>query len=427
MIRYYLQLRTLSPLSITRHNNIDGLPNPSLPYIPGTTLRGAIAWHLRRTNPMATKLFQTLFDEEGLHCMPLYPLDDSLGNLLALPIPRTARTCKHLPGFRHTPSPIGRGHGVQDTLVAALEEQARFRLSALQPTAPAPILSGLAACEQCGQPHCDAPLQRLAGYAAWDAFSSPPQITQCVPRLRLLARTALLAELESARPGALFTREAIDSGQLFAGHIDIDKTLQVFVESSLEPGTQFYIGAARTAGMGKVEVVALDRQSQPLPQLLGPLSQRLTAFNQQLPSKLQQQWTFAPITLLSDLILLDPYLRASTTLEPTLIHHYLNLDAIMDSSFTAPTVPADCELFLAVNGTKRIASWNTAATPPRPRHDDLAVAAGSVFVLSAPLAQTAALTALAAALETRGLGERRTEGYGQLAVALPFHTQAGIL
>jgi hypothetical protein len=311
--------------------------------------------------------------------------------------------------------------------VAALEEQAMARLYEADPSSTHPTWSGLATYERCGYPGCNAPLQRLPGYFEWERHENPPWLRRSALSLRLLARTAMLATLESARPGALFARESVDAGQLFAGFIDVVDMHKQTVEGLLTPGVQLYIGSGRTAGLGKVEITDLDQHWDPLHALLGSPAQRLAEFTQRLPVALRAHWAFAPITLLTDMILLDPYLRAATALTPPLLAHYLALDHALDNSTPCPILPPGLELFLAVNATKRIAGWNTAAIPPRPRHDDHAIAAGSVFVLAAPPDQAQALEILCQTLETNGLGERRAEGFGQLAVAFPFHSQASVL
>lgn len=428
MTRYYLAVETLSPLSITRHQNIAGLANSSLPYIPGSTLRGALAWQLLQENPAVAKdpAFQQLFDHEGLRCGPLYPLPAESASDIALPIPLTARSCKQHEGFARTPTPLGRGHGVWDTLVHAVTEKAIQEARALGQTPPTEW-QGLAACEQCGHANCTAPLQRTGGYFVWERGEQSSRLRKSAVALRLLARTALLAELESARPAALFSREAIDAGQRFAGFIDVEPTMPPLLARILAAGAHLYVGAGRTAGLGKLVIKRIDPERDPLRRLLGSLAPRLQAFQQRLAPSLQSAWAFAPITLLSDMILLDPYLRFAAEPTPTIIQNYLALAAQVAPQQPPPPMPADLQLFLTVNGTKRIAGWNTAAKPARPRHDDYAVVAGSVFVLAAPPTQAQALTRLCLWLEENGLGERRAEGFGALAVAFPMHSTVGVL
>ena len=171
MTRYYLRLRALSPLSITSHQNVAGQVNPTLAYIPGTTLRGAIAWKWLRENRNAAQTpgFQHLFDKGGLRCGSLYPLVAPVEEAriaysadLALPLPLTARTCKHEPGFQQAPPRDEQGHGVVDTLVDALEEGAARRLREEGETPPEGW-KGLARHERCTQDECGASMGRVSG------------------------------------------------------------------------------------------------------------------------------------------------------------------------------------------------------------------------------------------------------------------------
>jgi hypothetical protein len=109
MKRYYLRVRALSPLSITGHQNVAGQAGATLNYIPGTTLRGALAWQVLTARPDATQeaTFQQLFGPDGLRCGPLYPLSRATkpGADITLPLPLTARTCKRQAGFASDPDP----------------------------------------------------------------------------------------------------------------------------------------------------------------------------------------------------------------------------------------------------------------------------------------------------------------------------------
>lgn len=424
LIRYYLRVQAQSPLSITSHQNITGLANPTLPYIPGTTLRGALAWQMLNDDPVAkqTAAFQTMFEQEGLRCGPLYPIGGDDTSQLTLPIPFTARSCKHKPGFANEPSLMRRGHGVLDTLIEVIEEKAMQQARAAGQMATMP-LGGLATCDAC--PQCQAPLQRFGGYFEWDQSTTPLQLRKAPQTLRLLTRTAMLDELESARPAALFGREALEIGQKFAGFLDVDTTIQQEVEALLGGGTCLQIGAGRTAGLGQVEVLELKPHWDPVQQWLGSVQTRSDAFQQRLSQVIKAQSFLVPITFLTDAILLDRFLRFASAPTPTVLEAYCELEQV--STTPPPPLPNNLGLFLAIASSKRIAGWNTASQPARPRYDDAAVTAGSVFVLAVPPDQASALLALCQWLEKNGLGERKAEGFGQLAVALPFHAQGGLL
>lgn len=450
MKRYYLRLRALSPLSITSHQNVTGQVNPTLSYIPGPTLRGAIAWRWLRENPAAAQTpgFQRLFDREELRCGPLYPLaaparEAGIGYRadLSLPLPFTARTCKLEPGFRRAALRNERGHGVVDTLVDALEEVATRRLRLAKETPP-DEWRGLARHERCGQAGCKAAMDRFSGYYVFGEARGQPWFRQVRPALRLISRTAILDELESAQPAALFSRQAVEAGQEFAGFLDVTSEAEADLQQLLSSSTDLYIGAGRTAGLGQMEVIEIDSDWGVLTKLLGPVIDRQQAFEAQLSASLRQRWTLVPLTLLSDTILLDSRLRHVSAPEPDVLRHYAALEGQIQAGLQGvetgdnegngaatpvnqplPTWPPGTELFLTIAKTKRISGWNTAPDSDRPRSDDWAVAAGSVFVLAAPANQASSLLQACAWLEENGLGERRAEGFGQVIVAHPFHTE----
>lgn len=449
MTRYYLRLRALSPLSITSHQNVAGQVNPTLAYIPGTTLRGAIAWKWLRENRNAAQTagFQHLFDKGGLRCGSLYPLAAPVEEAritysadLALPLPLTARTCKHEPGFQRAPLRDEQGHGVVDTLVDALEEVADRRLREGEETPPEKW-KGLARHERCAPGGCGASMDRFSGFYHSGEARDERWLRQVRPPMRLFTRTAILEELETARPEALFSRQALEAGQEFAGFLDIAPQAEADLKRLLSPGAEVYVGAGRTAGLGHMEVVELQPDWGVLATLLGPVADRQQKFADRLHSSLGERWALVPLTLLSDTILLDRLLRSASAPEPDVLHHYALLEAQVqalrqaeeagteESAADAPPAgalpawPPGTELFLTVARHKRIAGWNTAPGARRPRSDDWALAAGSVFVLAAPPDQADDLLTACVWLEEHGLGERREEGFGQVMVAHPFHTE----
>jgi CRISPR-associated Csx10 family RAMP protein len=442
MTRYYLRLRALSPLSITGHQNLAGQASTTLTYIPGHTLRGALAWKLLRENPKVeeTPAFRLMFAGDGLRCGPLYPLGQPGSGKgaailadLSLPLPLTARTCKRHPGFRLEPDVNARGHGVVDTLVAALEETIAGRLHEKGQTPPAE-LAGLQGCERCRQEGCGAALDRLTGYYQHGEGDDGPWFREARPRRSLVTRTALLPEMESASLGKLFAREVLEADQEFAGLLEISSGLEDLLTQIAAQGGEIEVGAGRTVGLGRMMVMELtpDPGRKITERRLGTIEQRQQTFKACLPEALQKRWAFAPITMLSDTILLDAQLRYASAPEPDILRHYAALDGMIQklpggAQDQPPACwPGDTKLLLAVMRLQRSAGWHTGKDA-RPRTNDLAIAAGSAFVLIAPLEQEAALLSAARWLETHGLGERRAEGFGQVAVAHPFHAERGLL
>ncbi len=439
MTRYYLRLRALSPISITGHQNVAGQAGPTLTHIPGTTLRGALAWQVLATRPEATgeAPFQQLFGADGLQCGPLYPLsrDTEPDADITLPLPLTARTCKRNPGFRTDPDPTQarEHHGALDTLVDALEEVAQGRLAASDPDSAwgADEEKGLKRHEKCALPGCQVAMDRFPGYYQYGTAQGARWFRTVRPIKTLLTRTAIMEELGSARQGALFSREVLAADQEFAGFVDVPLTLAAEFERLLHVGDEVQVGAGRTAGLGRLVVADLRPDWGVLTGLVGTIAERQQAFAGRLPPMLRAHWALTPITFWSDTILLDPWLRYASAPAPDVLRHYALL--AVQTGATPPLPPASLELLLGVGRATRCAAWHTGSREPaggtmlnrggRPRTQDLGIAAGSTFVLAAPPDQEATLLAFAAWLEEYGLGERREEGYGQLLVAHPFHTE----
>ncbi|MBX3002052.1 MAG: hypothetical protein KF893_26240 [Caldilineaceae bacterium] len=434
MKRYYLRVRLESPVSISAHENRDGQTIPSLDYIPGSTLRGALAWRWLRENPGLKEDadFKRLLDT-GLWCGPLYPdsNDTRSSPHVAQVLPVTARTCKHQPGFASDEAEkkaARLGHGVWDTLAALVEEAAMQRWEKTPPPAPVEALDGLSAISKCLD--CESSLDRLPGYYESGEHPTTKNLNfwkSKTPK-RMITRSAILPGLQSTAPDQLYSREAMEAGQYLAGWLWVDEAQEAWIAekmggSILNTDDILYVGAARTAGFGRVQVTDCAPDWGVWSKWAGDSGKRLDAFQTRLPASITSQWSLVPITLLSDAILLDPFLRYSSALTPEVLGHYASLHARLTPQSPPDPWPASTALFVAATRTRRIAGWNTAEGGKRPRSDDWAVAAGSVFVLAAAPAHQAQLRAACAWLEQNGIGERREDGFGQVVVAHPFHNQ----
>lgn len=438
MKRYYLRLEVKSPVSISGHENIDGQTTPALDYIPGATLRGALAWHWRRTKAEACNdpNFARLLDEGLLRCGPLYPDNDDSRSTpgLAQVLPATARTCKHQPGFRSDEviaEERERGHGVRDSLAALVEEAVLARWENAGTPADGEI-NGLRLFETCKYPDCESAMDRYLVYYETGEFAGRPSYWRSKAPKRLITRSAILPTLQSTAPGNLYSREALEEGQHLAGWLFVDEEIEGWMQEKLgegegegivSTGEEFYVGAARTAGFGQVRVMNCEADWGRWAQMMGAMDKRLDGFEQRLPASLRKEWSFAPVTLLTDTILLDAHLRHASALTPAVLENYRLLESRMGRS-APPPWPQGMELFVAAARTRRVAGWNTADGGKRPRSDDWAVAAGSVFVLAAPPDKQEELRRACGWLEENGIGERREDGYGQVLVAHPFHALA---
>lgn len=435
MKRYYLRVKVESAFSISGHENRDGQVIPSLDYIPGSTLRGALAWHWLRAQPELKddSHFRDMLDKGLLRCGPLVPdnADKRVPTQFPLVIPSTARTCKHQPGFQTDAlTPQGeRGHGVRDSLVALIEETAMHRGVLKSESRPDGGKVGLASFEECAK--CSSAMDRIKGYYDAGVHNGRRNHWQSRSAKRLITRSKILPTLQSTAPSNLFSREAVDEGQYLSGWLLVDDAIEPWMRQTfgnadtvIASGTEFAVGAARSVGYGRVRVDRCKADRSDWHAKFGDLAARLESFHARLPDPVKAAWSIIPITLLTDTILLDANLRHASAPTLEVLANYWELDHPTKSSDSTDlaTWPEGVELFVSAGSLHRVASWNTAEGGKRPRSDDWAVAAGSVFVLAAPCAQHTQLLAACTGLEELGLGERREDGFGQVMVAHPFHT-----
>ncbi|MBX0331377.1 hypothetical protein K2Z83_27375 [Oscillochloris sp. ZM17-4] len=183
--------------------------------------------------------------------------------------------------------------------------------------------------------------------------------------------------------GEVFRYDALASGQTFAGAIVCDEDKDAaFLHDLLAADTGAWIGRSRSAGYGRVTIQADAPQpgwreaGEPLPQPTGLVS----------------------MTLLSDLLMRDGQGRELTTPDAEALAAALGIDDL--------TV----DLAHSVTSTTLVSSYNTTARLPTPQRH--ALRAGSVISLNLPATDKPIDLA---AIEDRGLGERRAEGFGRVA------------
>lgn len=388
----YLRLQNLQPLCISGQQAQGAIRN-TLDYIPGSTLRGAIASQLQHHNQ--TRINQLILDP-NLRYRNLHPLPT--GTDLAHPLPRTARSCKLNRGFHPlAPKPGSPPHGVQDILIPLL----RYILD--KQTFPP---------QQCQQ--CDLPLTPFDGYynGTGDSGYQKATIAQ-----RHITQTAIDPNRETAQSANLFTTNALDEQTYFAGYLTLgsDEDETEFINTICPTGQTLRLGYGRTRGMGLITVDSCESETaNPWKQ---SLTERIVAFNELakgMNCPVPAGQTLFTLTLQSHTLLLDPYLRPQTNLDtPTLareIHPQL----------------ANSEHLATFAATHPIHGWSSPhGLPLTPT---TAIATSSVFVFQTPLSPNQLADIFnQTQLEQQGIGERRNEGFGQLTVCHPFHQQVNPL
>lgn len=185
-----------------------------------------------------------------------------------------------------------------------------------------------------------------------------------------------------AADGQLYTRRALPTGTTLTGLIDGDPGS----DSDSDPGLSWLTGTALTVRFGGRRstsgLATLSADTEPSP----------AAFTGFRPERRQ-----LVIRMLAPGIFLDALGRPSWLPDKTELAAILGVPVTFDAAFTRPTV---------------VSGWHAASNLPKPR--DIAVAAGSVFVLrfDAGLPDHAALHRL----WRTGLGLRRAEGNGWISL-----------
>lgn len=192
------------------------------------------------------------------------------------------------------------------------------------------------------------------------------------PERQLTIHTARDDRQDLSTPGAVFRYTALAAGQKFGAVILAeDDSLLTQIHDLLKKRAHWHIGKSRTAGYGRVEIQALKIED-------------VWREYQEIGDDANDTLT---VTLLSDVVLRDPNSGADT------------LDAA--SALGLPLTPRFVRSRM-VGGFNR--KWNMPTPQAR------ALQAGSVF--TAPLELKSRLCEL----EKTGIGERRAEGFGRIAL-----------
>lgn len=383
------QIRLLEPALVTA---LEGDPNSAVAfrYLPGSVLRGTIlAYYTRRFGEIANLAdspeAQHLFFDGTTRYLNGHPLaeDQSRQVHRALPTPLSW----HVEKAKETP--------ISD-----------FALHA-------PMPGSHQQWQRVEQPFCCL-LERTEASEEEDEdgnrvpheISYRDQMILVSPARHVALHTA--RERKSGRPrqedGAVYRYQSLAAGQSFIAHIlwgretDTPEGQQAFVDFCAllggddKQGVESKLGGARSAGYGRVKFEMIEAQEQ---------TQSL------------ENWREAPrapcdkllITLLSDALLRDEC--GQLTVDPRVVK--VALENALDLTRGAFGEPQSFFRGTIVGGFNR--KWGL------PLPQAWAVKMGSVFVFDAPqVADPSAWEQKLRELEWNGIGERRAEGFGRVAV-----------
>lgn len=397
----------------------------SEPFVAGSVWRGAVARamlerlgkrnHSGRpiADPQLPAAFTTVFSgQTPAQFGFLYPVvgeREQPGDWVTTPIPLTASTCKRNPGFQEQA-----GHGVYDGLL--------HRIRAVTASAQETQMS------TCPYPGCKERLERMRGLA-----SAPPAATQYREEklgTRSLVRVGMNRYTETAQDQMLYVQDVLEPGHepdgqpkslrfvgRWRGSAQQAQLFRALLEEHLLPaengGFHLRIGTARARGLGAVQLHLTPPQPFVAAARRAGIEERLAHFQpeQSGGEAGKAQLLYAALTLRSPMQLLDGQGVSTTQLTEQLLRDY------------QPTAPPNLKVVLTFSVLEQEISsgWSAAWGLPKPVAP--ALAAGSVLVLCAPVAERPTLLDFLTGLEQQGLGERRAEGWGELLVCDRFHVE----
>ncbi len=352
-------------------------------FISGTALRGALAWRsIRAGLSPESDLFQAIFVHERVQFGPLYPAPHgwSTGGTFPMPVPMSFFTCKRFPGAKG--NPLVATDGLADGMWHP--------------------------CQQCDQ--CGVPMVPADGYLQVMGYSEEASLQLGRPEMHVSARTAIDEHTQRGAEGQLFVLQSVPAGTRLAGYLWGEQELlkRVFGDL-LNQRTTLRVGKAKSRGQGAIEVHVKAADSD--------ANQKYPCLLPKHPSDDEAVFSnnndFLFLTLYSDLIAIDEYLRPITTLTAARLWQLLGGQS--------DDVPFELEVGFV--GTRRIGGY--LGVVGLPRSPDIAIRAGATWRLRwreglSPTDRSTAWQALLKA-QTDGLGLRRGEGYGRVIVNLPLH------
>jgi CRISPR-associated protein Csx10 len=405
MHQIQLKIEALSPLAIGRQKP-GGSVSEAESYIPGSVIRGAIASQILQTSsqqgtnqPETGDDFHTLFlSDSPAIFQNAYPATAKVGDeVRVLPgevwvLPATAVSSKTNSGFKSNP----KKHGVFDTLID--------RFCAEGYNHPY-------------DPNCPVDGGRVEPYSGFysrvDKHYYQPSIST-----RLLTRVGINRRRATAEEQVLYSIEVLNefegsksTNATYRGRILVEGEQLAIALSDFINSHTFRLGGSASRGLGKVQITTTLSTEK------ADITPRITQFNQELQKRWQiwhifgephqdllQERTYFTLDLQSDAILTDSWQR-TTVISPTMLQQFASVD---DSSL---------ELHVAYSSYDYRSGWNIAWGLMK--DVELITNKGAVYLFSTT--QPEPWVKALEQMEMRGVGDRTSEGFGQIQVCNAFH------
>jgi CRISPR-associated protein Csx10 len=396
---YRLQVlfRLDEPLLVAKRSEA-GNQFETLNIIPGSILRGALAWRVAqrfagelKPSTVAYHNFARLFFGDLVRFSALMPLEVREGSSTAyrtLLAPRDLITCELHPGYPERSS--DRGHGVWSLLQESLQE---CPICATEDTAR-------------GRKAGSVKLETLGGFVS--LVKGAPR-SKHQPKQTVEMHIRIDPDSGRVHTGDLYGYVALEPGQYFVGEItctneNVWEVLRVMANlQATGEVNELALGKARQRGYGKVSAV-FNPIDKPLLNLQS-LGARLSSTER------------VTMLLLSDSIISDPWGRFWQGFDPVWLKRALRL-------------PPEAGISIDRNENGEALAFSTVRTVDAfsaklglPRTRDIAIVAGSSARLSFTGIAPQDLAKLLEEAETQGIGLRRDEGFGRVAFNHPVYRQ----
>lgn len=388
-----LTITALSPLAIGRQKP-GGSISEAQNYIPGTVIRGAIASQILNQSSSNTDQpggdFQALFlDEAAATFSNAYPTNTDKRSLV---LPATAVSSKTEPGFKTE----GNKGGVFDTLIDRFCAESYRHLY---------------------DPSCPKDGGRVEPFSGFYTVEGKKYQTHSVST-RLLTRVGINRRRSTAQENVLYSIEAINETQrqgneptVFGSTIQLEdsglaSTLVQYINSN-----RWRLGGSTSRGLGSVAIKAT------LGDVPAVTAARVKTFNVELRKRwktwsifgdpqqpLPDQQEFFTVNLQSDAILTEQW-RRTTIISPAML---LQMSGIKDSTL---------KLHASYSSYDYRSGWNTAWGLMK--DIELVTSKGAVYLFSTT--QLGQWLPVLERFSQYGVGERTTEGFGQIQICSEFH------
>jgi CRISPR-associated Csx10 family RAMP protein len=380
MSTYYIQTDiTLEEKAIFSKNLSPGNIYYSFDYIPGSVLWGMCASLFPKSDMQ--KFYETFFQDKVIFTN-LYPFIGA--DIVALPLPLSTFGCKHRPGWTER-SVISEKHKFYDYLLGISKIDGK--------------------CQKCSS--------EKKSFTNGFYYKKGNTYYSYNTEKTIDMHNHIDDELQTTKTiDGLYSYEVLTKGQKFIGYILLHGEWDEFKEingliDSIKNGRRISIGKGRNNGYGSSTISFIFDESYKLDS-----NKRLYISDKLDLSKNKHDFT---LTLLSDLFFKDNYGNYFTYIDEILLSNILNNRLITNFK------PEEFKLIRSFCRSKEIDGFNIKHNLPKNKM--IGLQKGSAFYFDYIGSEYSKLNERLLEIESNGVGIRKSEGYGIVAINLPYHKE----